>query len=95
MAIYIRKRVVVEAMQLKPETWEEMYKFLGAKFFENGGFPGFYQTDDSPILKIGLEMPRPKNAQEYDWIIRDVTGEIYSCKPDLFRATYSLVTEKD
>ena len=24
-----------------------------------------------------------------DWIIRDGTGELYSCKPDIFEATYS------
>jgi hypothetical protein len=27
-----------------------------------------------------------------DWIIRGVKGEIYPCKPDIFEATYELVT---
>jgi hypothetical protein len=27
-------------------------------------------------------------AQENDWIIRGVKGELYPCKPDIFEATY-------
>ena len=30
-------------------------------------------------------------AQEGDWIIRGVAGEIYPCKPDIFAATYEPV----
>lgn len=29
-----------------------------------------------------------------DWIIRGVKGEIYPCKPDIFAATYELVTDE-
>jgi len=28
-----------------------------------------------------------------DWIIRGVAGEFYPCKPDIFDATYELVSE--
>ena len=28
-----------------------------------------------------------------DWIIKGVKGEIYPCKPDIFRATYEMVGE--
>ncbi len=28
-----------------------------------------------------------------DWIIRDVKGELYPCKPDIFEATYEPVKE--
>lgn len=27
-------------------------------------------------------------ADRGDWIVRDVNGELYSCKPDIFAATY-------
>ncbi len=30
-----------------------------------------------------------------DWVIRDVHGEFYPCKPDIFEATYDLVVEGD
>ncbi|MDE2100562.1 MAG: hypothetical protein KGL39_25185 [Patescibacteria group bacterium] len=29
-----------------------------------------------------------------DWIIRDVTGEIYPCKPNIFEATYERVDDQ-
>jgi hypothetical protein len=28
-----------------------------------------------------------------DWIIKGVKGEVYPCKPDIFAATYDLVSE--
>jgi hypothetical protein len=34
-------------------------------------------------------------AAEGDWIIRDVKGEIYPCKPDIFAMTYDPVDEQD
>lgn len=30
-----------------------------------------------------------------DWIIKDVQGELYPCKPDIFEATYELVVERE
>ncbi|MEK4425879.1 hypothetical protein [Solibacillus sp. FSL K6-1523] len=32
-------------------------------------------------------------AQKGDYIIRGIQGEIYPCKPDIFKATYELVGE--
>ena len=32
-------------------------------------------------------------AQQGDYIIRGIQGEIYPCKPDIFEATYELVGE--
>lgn len=32
-------------------------------------------------------------AEPGDWIITGVKGEIYPCKPDIFEATYELVSE--
>lgn len=31
-------------------------------------------------------------AEESDWIIRGVKGELYPCKPDIFEATYDAVS---
>jgi hypothetical protein len=31
-------------------------------------------------------------ADNGDWIIRGVKGELYPCKPDIFEATYEPVT---
>lgn len=32
-------------------------------------------------------------AEFYDWLIRGVKGEIYPCKPDIFRETYDIVED--
>lgn len=32
-------------------------------------------------------------ASPNDWIIRDVNGEFYPCKPDIFAKTYEAVTD--
>lgn len=34
-------------------------------------------------------------ASPGDWIIRDVKGECYPCKPDVFAATYEPVEDRD
>jgi hypothetical protein len=35
----------------------------------------------------------PLNVSDGDWIITGVKGEQYPCKPDIFDATYELVTD--
>jgi hypothetical protein len=35
------------------------------------------------------------SAYPGDWIIKGVKGEFYSCKPDIFAATYEPVEEGD
>ena len=32
-------------------------------------------------------------ADENDWVIKGVKGELYPCKPDIFEATYESVKE--
>jgi hypothetical protein len=34
-------------------------------------------------------------AQQGDYVIRGVKGEIYPCKPDIFEATYDFVSDYD
>lgn len=46
--------------------------------------------------KLTLTIPTLEGdmvAQDGDWIIRGVKGELYPCKPDIFEATYELVDE--
>jgi hypothetical protein len=42
------------------------------------------QRDHLIIRKLEGDM----RAEPGDWIIRDVKGELYPCKPDIFEATY-------
>lgn len=57
---------------------------------------------DERVMMVSLTSYPPKlaadirtlegtmRAQEGDWIIKGVQGELYPCKPDIFEATYEL-----
>ncbi len=85
MPKFRKKPVVIEAVQLRWDTWSEMCDLIkdkgcGGKFGEAGS--------------INLAIPTLEGvmtASENDWIIKGVKGEIYPCKPDIFEATYEVV----
>lgn len=87
MKKYRKKPVVIEAMQLRWETWNEMCKFAGVGKLSDGKPEGEIMDDES----IGLNIPTLEglmHADENDWIIKGVKGEFYPCKNDIFEATY-------
>ncbi len=97
-----RKRpVVIEAIQLRWDTWQEMCEFADVGHLSDGKPEGCYVTPDGcasqtagPDYRIGLHIPTLEGvmlAAENDWIIRGVKGEFYPCKPDIFEATYEAV----
>lgn len=56
-----------------------------------GDVPGDLRAEG---WKIALAIPTLEGlmiGSENDWIIRGVAGELYSCKPDIFEATYEPV----
>jgi len=91
-----RKPVVIEAVQLRWDNWNEMCAHADVK---PGGPEGCYVdaagniTADSNA-KMGLKIPTLEGvmlAVEGDWVIRGVKGELYPVKPDIFEATYEPV----
>lgn len=47
-----------------------------------------------PNDKIGLDIPTLEGvmrANQNDWVIKGIKGELYHCKPDIFEATYEKV----
>ena len=89
MAKYRKKPVVIEAVQLRWDTWNEMCEFANVGRIEDGkpecrryGVAGEYIILDIPTSEGVMR------ASENDWIIRGVKGELYPCKPDIFEATY-------
>lgn len=90
---YRKKPVVIQAVQLRRDTWSEMCEFLGP-FSE--GTRGCWIGEDgkeSPTMteRLGLVIHTLEGdmlAVENDWIIRGVQGEYYPCKPDIFEQTY-------
>jgi len=93
MPKYRKKPVVIEAVQLRWDTWNEMCEHADVGTLQEGkcsGIPGL------PDNKIGMHIPTNEGlmvASENDWIIKGVKGEFYPCKPDIFEATYEPVKE--
>ena len=86
---YRKKPVVIEAIQLRWDTWSEMCDFVGVGRLVDGQPEGHMDGE-----KIGLSIPTLEGvmtADENDWIIKGVQGEFYPCKPDIFNLTYEPV----
>lgn len=49
---------------------------------------GAYQTEEEVVLDT---LEGDMKANEGDWIIKGVKGELYPCKPDVFKMTYEKV----
>ena len=89
MAKFRAKPVVIEAYQfnaaLNPQPrWLQAAVLTGDFYYQGGNKP--YLT----ILMIKT-LEGSMRADEGDWIIHSVDGEIYACKPDIFEATYEPV----
>lgn len=82
MALYRKKPVVIEAIQLKFTTssQDEIINFTNgnAKKGLDGGLI-------IPTLEGNMV------ANTGDYIIKGVNGEFYPCKPDIFEKTYEFV----
>lgn len=96
-----KKPVIIEAIQLLRETWEEVCEFIESKsqYFGRGVFvhsdntyslePKNFESD-----RIGVLIPTLEGnmlAIQGDWIIKGIQGEFYPCKPDIFESTYDEV----
>ena len=89
---YRKKPLVIEALQLRWDTWSAMCDFADVGNLADGKPQGFSPDGDSTL--IGLRIPTLEGvmiAVENDWIIKGIKGELYPCKPDIFTATYEEV----
>lgn len=85
---YRKKPVEIEAVQAI-ELWNAPYKqWVGwlHDAYKRGEI--FVLPDRAEIKTLEGTM----SASPSDWIIRGVKGEIYPCKPDIFAATYDVVS---
>lgn len=78
MPKFRKKPVVIEAIQFDI-NFDEIEEFCG----------GDAEFRDGQLVVATLE--GPLHASPRDWIIKGVKGEFYSCKPDIFDATYEPV----
>jgi hypothetical protein len=79
---YRKKPVVIEAVQWTGSNYGEIVGFAGNAWW-------LHHTSTPFISTLEGEM----RVNEGDFIIKDVAGEFYPCKPDIFEKTYEPVEE--
>ena len=78
---YVKKPVIIEAIQWTGENLSEIDKFVQAK------------VQKRALVLIIPTLEGKMRASLGDYIIKGVNGEFYPCKPDIFAKTYEEVTE--
>lgn len=104
MAKYRKKPVVIEAFQMTSYTrWNNCYwpTWLNIAWNTEGEGGIWPDPDDekrteghesADAVCIGTKEGVMRCPLGW-WVIQGIVGEIYSCKPDIFAATYELVEE--
>ena len=80
---YVKKPIVIEAIQYTGENTEDVINFITNRHCTI--------LNDKRILSNTLE--GNIEASPNDYIIKGVQGEFYPCKPDIFKSTYDLITD--
>ena len=93
MAKFRKKPVVIDAVQLLWDTYDEMSRHASVGKLTDGQPQVAYRDNggDGKHDKLCLYIPTLEGlmlANEGDWVIRGVKNELYACKPDIFAATY-------
>lgn len=84
-----KKPVVIDAVQLTIDSFEDVENFIGCTSSNR------HYINERDFLKktnpVGLFIKTLEGnmlASVNDYIIKGVSGEFYPCKPDIFAATY-------
>jgi len=88
MKKYKKKPIAIEAVQLiESNNLLEISKWCGFGVSRTIGNKNVYSKKWIEIETLEGVM----RANYKDWIIKGVSGEFYSCKPEIFKATYEEV----
>ena len=82
MKKYVKKPVVIEALQYVTTNHLEVCQFIGE-------FPHKYIQTEEVIIISTLEGDHL--VRHGDFVIKGIYGEFYPCKPDIFKASYTEV----
>ena len=87
---YRKKPVIIEAIQFEDNSDRiiEIHEFMGGDTIRVN-----YEDKDNPYLKIET-LEGIMKASVGDYIIKEVNGEFYPCKPDIFEKTYERVIDE-
>ena len=85
MAKYIKKPIVVEAIQFDGHNYKECEAFIGENNIDNTlSYPNIITSEGTMIVNVN------------DFIIKepfDKERDCYPCKPDIFEKTYNVVLQ--
>lgn len=78
---YRKKPVIIDAEQYHAASWR----------LPEGACNGTHGPNAGGVHVHTLE-GTSYDLQDGDWVIKGIKGEYYPCKPDIFEATYKLLT---
>lgn len=84
---YRKLPVEIEAVKFTRDNFEEIKKFTNGKAYD---FITERRINGKSYCSIKT-LEGVHTATEGDFIIKEVHGEFYPCKPDIFKKTYELV----
>jgi len=85
---YKKVPVIVEAIDWVNTPLDILFEFVGDK-------AGIEVRDDDTAVMIINTKEGDMTADEGDYIIKGVEGEIYPCKPGIFKKTYEALCHED
>lgn len=92
---YRKKPVVIEAVQYKEHgglKWSEYPEWLLEAFITGVLYYDIEHNELGDDLHV-KSLEGDHHVSNGDYIIRGVKGELYACKPDIFRQTYEEVAD--
>ena len=88
MQKFVKKPVVIEAIQYDGANITEIESFVGAKL------PSVWlSVEDTQLVIPTLE--GDMKVSKGDYVIKGIKGEFYPCKPDIFKQSYNMIKENN
>ena len=88
MQKFVKKPVVIEAIQYNGINITEIESFVGAKL------PTVWlSVEDTQLVIPTLE--GDMKVSKGDYVIKGIKGEFYPCKPDIFKQSYNMIKENN
>jgi hypothetical protein len=81
MPKFIKKPIVIEAIEWTGDNSEEIQSFIGNSGYVKGDYIDIGTLEGIMVASKG------------DMIIKGINGEFYPCKPDIFKKTYYTVQD--
>ena len=88
MKNYVKKTVVIEAIQYDGINITEVESFVGVKLPTV-----LLSVEDTQLVIPTLE--GDMKVSKGDYVIKGIKGEFYPCKPDVFKSTYNVVEDNN